>query len=117
MDIIRAKNIVRDLAEGIDPRTGEFLPPDTIYNSPEVIRALFTLLEWTDSCIAQDPLRNAGKPWSDVEDDKLRDEFLSRFKTADIAKEHGRSCGAIESRLEHLGLKRKPFWRFGKKNP
>ena len=52
MDIIRAKNIVRDLAEGIDPRTGEFLQPDTIYNSPEVIRALFTLLEWTDSCIA-----------------------------------------------------------------
>ena len=67
MDIIRAKNIVRDLAEGIDPRTGEFLPPDNIYNSPEVIRALFTLLEWTNSCIAQDPLRNAGKPWSDVE--------------------------------------------------
>lgn len=71
MDIIRAKNIVRDLADGIDPRTGELLPPDNLYNSPEVIRALFTLLEWTDSCITQDPLRNAGKPWSNVEHMKL----------------------------------------------
>ena len=112
MDISRAKEIVRTLADGVDPSTGEVLPDESVYNSPEVIRALFTLLEQVNSETAKDPLRNAGKPWTDIEDDKLRDEYLSNLKISDIAKEHGRSYGAIVSRLEHLGLKKKPFWLF-----
>ena len=116
MDIIRAKEIVRVLADGVDPTTGEVLPRESVYNSPEVIRALFTLLEYVDKDAVKDPVRNAGKPWTDAEDDKLRDEFLSKIKISDIAKEHGRSYGAIESRLDHLGLKKKPFWRFAKKS-
>lgn len=117
MDIIRAKEIVRVLADGIDPTTGEVLPKESVYNNPEVIRALFTLLEDINQETVKDPARNAGKPWTDAEDDKLRDEFLSKLKISDIAKEHGRSYGAIESRLDHLGLKKKPFWLFGRKNP
>ena len=109
MDIIRAKEIVRVLADGVDPATGEVLPRESVYNSPEVIRALFTLLEYVDKAVVKDTVRNAGKPWTDAEDDKLRDEFLSKTKISDIAKEHGRSYGAIESRLDHLGLKKKPF--------
>ena len=117
MDIIRAKELIRGLAEGIDPTTGEVLPKESVYNNPEVIRALFTLLEYINREAVKDPVRNAGKPWTDAEDDKLRDEFLSKLKISDIAKEHGRSYGAIESRLDHLGLKKKPFWLFGRKNP
>lgn len=112
MDINRAKEMIRTLADGVDPTTGEVLPAESVYNSPEIIRALFTLLEYINKDTAKDPLRNAGKPWSDVEDDKLRDEYLSNLKISDIAKEHGRTYGAIESRLEHLGLKKKPFWLF-----
>lgn len=112
MDIIRAKEIVRTLADGVDPTTGELLPTESVYNSPEVIRALFVVLEQVDKGTEADPLRNAGKPWTDIEDAKLEDEFTDRIKIADIAKEHGRSYGAIESRLEHLGLKKKPFWKF-----
>ena len=112
MDIVRATEIVRTLADGVDPTTGEVLPAESVYNSPEIIRALFTLLEYINKDTAKDPLRNAGKPWTDVEDDKLRDEYLSKLKISDIAKEHGRTYGAIESRLEHLGLKKKPFWLF-----
>ena len=116
MDIIRAKEIVHVLADGVDPTTGEVLPADSVYNSPEVIRALFTLLEYVNKDVVKDPLRNAGKPWTDAEDEKLRDEFLSKLKITDIATEHGRSCGAIESRLDHLGLKKKTFWLFRRKN-
>lgn len=116
MDIDRAKEIIHILADGVDPITGEVLPPESVYNSPEVIRALFTLLEQVDIGSNRGPLRNAGKSWTDVEDDKLRDEFLSRHKISDIAKEHGRSYGAIQSRLEHLGLKKKPRWIFRRKN-
>ena len=115
MDIIRAKEVVRALAEGVDPTTGEVLPEESVYNSPEVIRALYTLLEYINKDINRDPLRNAGKPWTDTEDDKLRDEYLSKIKISDIAKEHGRTYKAIERRLEHLGLK-KPFWLFRKWN-
>ena len=50
-----------------------------------------------------------GKPWTDIEDDKLRDEFKSKIKLSDIAAEHGRTRGAIESRLDHLGLQKKSF--------
>ena len=115
MDLIRAREIVRLLADGIDPATGELLAKESVYHQPEVIRALFTLLEATASSQQQDPLRNAGKPWNDMEDDKLRDEFSAGVKLSHIAQEHGRSRGAIESRLEHLGLKKKkPFWLFRK---
>lgn len=105
MDIGRAKQIVRTLAGGVDPTTGEILPAESVYNSPEVIRALFTLLEQVNKEPDKDPLRNAGKPWTDIEDDKLREEYRSNQKISDIAKEHGRSYGAIKSRLEYLGLK------------
>lgn len=105
MDIIRAKEIVRILADGIDPITGEILPEDSVYNSPEVIRALFTILEALRNPSVKSSAQNAGTPWTDTEEDQLRDEFISNIRIADIAKFHGRSCGAIESRLEKLGLK------------
>ena len=44
MDIVRAKEIVSALADGIDPTTGEVLPEDSIYNKGEIIRALYTVL-------------------------------------------------------------------------
>ena len=117
MDIIRAREIVRSLAEGVDPSTGEVLSGESVYNKPDVIRALYTILEATAPKPVQpmDPYRNAGKPWTELEDDKLREEFVGKVKISDIAKEHGRTYGAIESRLDHLGLKKKPFWLFRKK--
>jgi len=123
MDIIRARQIVRLLAEGVDPLTGEVLSNESVYNKPNVIRALYTVLEATapntgilKPAQTLDPKRNAGKPWTELEDDKLRDEFAEKMNISDIAKEHGRTYGAIESRLEHLGLKKKPFWLFKRKN-
>lgn len=117
MDIVKAREIIRILADGVDPTTGELLPSESVYNAPEVIRALYTILEATSPSQAAKSmlLRNAGKPWTDIEDDKLRDEFASHIKIADIAEEHGRTYGAIESRLDHLKLKRKPFWLFIRK--
>lgn len=114
MDISKSIQIIRTLADGIDPTTGEVLPSESVYNSPDVIRALFTLLSLVEQKTTRDPLRNAGKPWTDIEDDKLRDEFASNMKISEIASEHGRSYGAIESRLDHLNLKKKPFWFFRK---
>ncbi len=45
-----------------------------------------------------------GEPWSETEDDQLIEEFKAGLKIPDIAEKHGRSNGAIRSRLDHLGL-------------
>ena len=108
MELTQAKKIVQELADGIDPTTGEIFDDNSVFNKPEVIRALFTLLHAVPDEV--DPLRNAGKPWNTIEDNKLRDEFALGVKIGDIAKEHGRTRGAIESRLDLLGLQKKPFW-------
>ena len=115
MNINYAKKIVRALADGIDPITGEILPENSVYNSPDVIRALFTLLEEVDKKTVS--LQNAGKPWSEAEDKILRKEFYDNLRISEIAKKHGRTYSAIESRLEHIGLKKKSFWFFKSKNP
>ena len=71
MDIIKAREIIRTLADGVDPTTGEVLPKESVYNSPDVIRALFVVLDATSPAQAylNDPYRNAGKPWTDAEDE------------------------------------------------
>lgn len=51
---------------------------------------------------------NAGKPWTEAEEDKLLDEFDSQMPLAEIAKEHGRTKGGIEARLIKLGRISKP---------
>ena len=51
---------------------------------------------------------NAGKPWTELEEDKLLDEFDSKMPIAEIAKEHGRTKGGIEARLVKLGRISKP---------
>lgn len=118
MDIIRAKEIVSALAEGIDPTTGEVLPGDSIYNKGDVVRALYAVLSELDQASRRKNNRqpiNAGKPWNDIEDEHLKEEFNSGAKISEMAKEHGRTYGAIESRLDYLGLKKKPFWIFKSK--
>ena len=51
---------------------------------------------------------NAGNPWTEMEEDKLLDEFDSNMPLAEIAKEHGRTKGGIEARLVKLGRISKP---------
>lgn len=103
MDITRAKELLSTLADGMDPFTGELLPQNHVCNQPEMIRALHEILNALPSEKRKDLPRNAGKPWTDIEEEKLLDEFDSGMTISAIAKEHGRSKGAIESRLVNLG--------------
>ena len=103
MDIMRAKELLSTLADGMDPFTGELLPQNHVCNQPEMIRALHEILNALPSQKRKDLPRNAGKPWTDIEEEKLLDEFDAGMTISAIAKEHGRSKGAIESRLVYLG--------------
>ena len=48
-------------------------------------------------------LANAGAPWSKEEDDELIREFDAKISIAELVKKHGRTKGAINSRLVRLG--------------
>jgi hypothetical protein len=105
MDIIRAKEIVSLLAEGVDPTTGEVLPEDHVYNKAEVVRALYTVLNHMDDDKPKKELpENAGKPWTTEDDEKLKQYFLSGISRKEICTAFGRTSGSITSRLVRLGM-------------
>lgn len=47
---------------------------------------------------------NVGASWNEEEDARLAEEYRSGMKIAEIAREHGRTSGAIRSRLKKQGF-------------
>lgn len=104
MDTIRARELLTALADGIDPFTGEVFPKEHICNHPDIIRAFHQVLGSVQGQKKDDRAPNAGKPWPQMEKDKLIDEFHSGMKVSAMAKEHGRTRGSIEAKLAELNL-------------
>lgn len=108
MDNQQALKIIVALSKGVDPITGELLSTDNVIRQADVVSALNAAskavekqLAKKDKC-SQLPC-NAGKPWSISEDKQVSDAFDQNETIAEIAKKHGRTKGAIESRLIKLG--------------
>ena len=104
-----AKQIIEVLAGGVDPATGEVLPDDSPLSSPHVIRALFIAAKALE-VMATKPARpavaapgNAGKPWTEEEDQRLLATFDAGTPVAALARTHERTTGSINSRLIRLG--------------
>lgn len=105
MEINRAKEIISALAEGIDPTTGEILPEDSVCNKGEVVRAFYTVLAYMDVPKPKKPQpENAGKPWTNEEEKRLRELYRSGLSKKEISSELCRTAGSISSRLARLGL-------------
>ncbi len=113
MDIIRAKEIVSTLAQGIDPFTGEMLPEDHICNNVEVVRAFFTLINSENIVDKTKKYENSGKKWSEEDDKLLKELFENGVKKSELQKQFMRSSGSITARLVKLGLieERYQFWK------
>ena len=113
MDIERAKELLKSLAEGVDPLTGEVLPEDHVCNQPELIRALYCVLGKLDEPKAKPKktqAENAGKPWTTEDDARLCQMFDAGATKRELCERFQRSEGAIESRLARLGkIDRKLF--------
>lgn len=111
MNPVEAKTTLERLARGIDPETGEILAEQSPFNNPKVIRALFFAVQELEKLTpAGPPARavrerpeNAGRSWSDVEDAKLLKSFDAGVSPKDLAQQHRRTKGAIDSRLVKLG--------------
>lgn len=107
-----------NLAGGIDPTTVEVLADDSPLGNPHVIRALFLAAKAlelmgnkAERSQAASP-SNAGKAWTDDEDQRLVAAFVAGTPVAAIARAHERTSGAITSRLIRLGR-----LQVGNKNP
>lgn len=100
MEITRARQLLQQLADGIDPATGTPLPDKSVYNRPEIIRALHCVLQAVQS---DAPAMNAGRSWTQEEEARLIREYDAGMEFPAIARLHGRSVGAIETRLNELG--------------
>lgn len=114
--------ILQALADGLDPATGQPFPPDSPYQRAATVRALHVALEAlralpqsdtpipphvppTSTRLPVDPDKPAaGQKWTPEEDQRLRDGFLAHPFIPELAAAHGRTRGALTSRLTKLGL-------------
>ena len=112
MEKADALKIIQQLADGIDPQTGQAFRADSPYQHPDTVRALFVALRALDAPPAPKPRAaatgenapsNSGKPWSEDEDKALAAAFDAGGKIPELATQHQRSRFAIEARLAKLG--------------
>jgi hypothetical protein len=108
MQLQNALPIVRALADGVDPHTGDVFGDTSPYSEPKTLRALFSAVELMEREVEREKRRerlpaNFGKPWSEGEDRTLVTEFDGGVAMPEIARKHQRTHSSIRLRLEKLG--------------
>ena len=108
MDLIYAKNILKSLADGVNPVTGEILPKSDSCNQPDVIRSLYVAVNELEraekrSKTLRNLPENAGKPWNSEDDEELCKMFDKGCAVSEICTYFKRTKGSIASRLVRLG--------------
>ncbi len=119
MELDQAVRIVEAVANGVNPETGEVFSSDSPYNSPVVIRALFTCSQHLQQRNVKStktieerqaenkrkhlPL-NAGLPWTDEMKARLAAAFKSGASPADLAATFERTKYAVALELKKQGL-------------
>jgi hypothetical protein len=103
MEIQESVRIIRALADGVNPETGE-----AVYQYPSAVRALHQAIAALE--FVEERERNkrplpakAGKSWSCAEDQQVCEELRRGIDFQQIAKTHNRTVGAIVARLVKLG--------------
>lgn len=104
MSTAESRKTLRSLLCGIDPISGEELPKKQLYRHPMLLKAFQTALRHMAGFQAfrNSKPTNAGKIWTKLEERQLECEFKDVIK--EIAELHGRSPGAITSRIIKLNL-------------
>ena len=111
METQQALDIVKALANGINPTTGEIFADDNPYQQPDIIRALFVAVSALEKARASaqrqrdlpDNPDNPGKPWPEEEENRLAELYDLGTSIPELVEIHGRTRGAIQSRLVRLG--------------
>ncbi len=108
MDAGQALSVVRSLANGVDPESGEVFPSESAYQRPQVVRALYEAatalerIERFERRKSQLP-QKTGEPWSEDEDRRLLAAFDAGRALQELAAAHERTMGAVRARLLKYG--------------
>ncbi len=108
MNTSEALGVVRSLANGVDPASGEIFAPDSPYQRADTVRALYSAIsalekfERTDRRKAQLPAK-AGNPWSEDEDRKLLASFDAGGGLAELSASLERTQAGVRARLVKYG--------------
>ena len=108
MDAGQALSVVRLLANGVDPESGEVFPAESAFQRPQVVRALYEAatalerIERFERRKSQLP-QKTGEPWSEDEDRKLLAAFDAGRALQELAAAHERTMGAVRARLLKYG--------------
>ena len=105
MDIVRAKEIISALAEGVDLGSSEILTDTSVCNKGEIVRALYTILNTLDISKPKKELpAKTGKPWTKEDDQLLVNLYHSDTPKEDICNTLQRSPSGVAARLVRLGV-------------
>jgi hypothetical protein len=108
MQSAEALSIVRSLANGVDPESGEVYPADSVYQRAPIVRALYEAAaalekqERNDRRKAELPAKT-GEPWSEDEDRKLLSGFDAGRGLPELAAAHQRTQTGVRARLVKYG--------------
>jgi len=108
MNAAEALSVVRSLANGVDPETGEVFPADSVYQRAQNVRALYeaaSALEKTERMErkkAQLPAKT-GEPWTEDDDRKLLSGFDAGRGLPELAAAHQRTQTGVRARLVKYG--------------
>lgn len=108
MEIEEALRIVRALADGVDPYTGQACPGESVVRNPQVVIALHRAVGAMEALAEREKARqsrpaNANRYWSKAEDQQVCEELRQGLDFKEIARKHHRTVPSIVARLIKLG--------------
>jgi hypothetical protein len=103
-----ALNVVRALAHGVDPLSGEVFSPESPYQRADTVRALMMAVQALEEAERAARRRSelpakAGEPWTEEEDRRLLAGFDAGSGLAELAARHQRTQTGIRARLVKYG--------------
>ncbi|PYD36707.1 hypothetical protein CT690_23460 [Serratia plymuthica] len=93
---MKTQAMLRALANGINPETGELLGTASMTGSPEAIRLLFALAEGRPA--------KSHFPWAEEEKQRLQESYAEGGTLEALSSEFERTTWAIAVQLQKLGL-------------
>ncbi len=108
MNAAEALSVVRSLANGVDPESGEVFPADSVYQRAQNVRALYEAAsalerqERSDRRKQQLPAKT-GEPWTEDDDRRLLSGFDAGRGLPDLAAAHQRTLTGVRARLVKYG--------------
>jgi hypothetical protein len=108
MNHAEALGIVRSLANGVDPASGEVFAPDSPYQRADTVRALFAATQALERAERFDRRKGelpakTGQPWTQEEDRLLLAAFDAGRGLVELAGAHSRTQAGVRARLVKYG--------------